>query len=637
MSLGTLQRSRSRHISRACLEALEGRRLLSFAPAATYTALSPWSIESGDFNGDGDADLVVAKESGIGVRLNAGDGTFGGEATYPIGGHEGVDVVVGDVNADGKLDLVAVTRTERISGYYAYYGYPMPIYTSVGHVKVLLGHGDGTFTPSAETVELGDGWYSSVALGDLDEDGDLDAALAQEHNNSEFGNAVTILPGDGDGTFGAPRYKAAGRMPKTVSITDVDGDSDLDLITTSSRYDPNVVLGNGDGTFQPPQSVDPGGDYAVGQAVGDVNGDARLDLVFSTHAFTTPWGTLPQMTEDRVNVLLGNSNGTFGAARSYWVGGGEFVRFGESVKLGDFNADGEIDIAAANFSTSNVSILPGNGDGTFGLPEALSIAPMGAPVDMVAADFNGDGKPDIATVNDAVSVFLNTSVAPPRPLVSVSDATVTEGNTGSANATFTLTLSHPSDVDVTVHYATANLTATAGGDYTAASGTVTIPAGQTSRTFTVAVAGDRIVEPSETFAINLSAPTTGSIRDGQGIGTILDNEPRVTINNVTKSEGNGKTTAFSFTVSLSNAYDQAVTVNYATAGGTATAETDYQSKTGTLTFAPGETTRTITIAVIGDRQREVGETFFVDLSGPSSNALVDVARGIGTILNDDNR
>jgi hypothetical protein len=203
--------------------------------------------------------------------------------------------------------------------------------------------------------------------------------------------------------------------------------------------------------------------------------------------------------------------------------------------------------------------------------------------------------------------------------------------------TFTLTLSNPSNVDVTVHYDTADITAATGSDYTAASGDVIIPAGQTSGTFTVAVKGDRLAEPSETFAVNLSVPANASIEDGQAIGTILDNEPRVSISNVAKKEGkHGKTTQFTFTVTLSAAYDQAVTMSFATANGSATtSNSDYFAKSGTLTFNPGQTTKTITIDVKGDSKREANETFYVDLFGLSGNALFTKNRGVGTILNDD--
>jgi len=166
---------------------------------------------------------------------------------------------------------------------------------------------------------------------------------------------------------------------------------------------------------------------------------------------------------------------------------------------------------------------------------------------------------------------------------------------------------------------------------------VTIPAGQTSRTFAIAVLGDRVAEPTETFAVNLSAPVNATITDGQGLGTILDNEPRISINDVSKQEGNGsKTTLFTFTVTLSAAYDQAVTMSYQTVNGTATtAGNDYIAKTGTVTFNPGETTKTITIEVKADNKKESNETFYLDLINNSSNSLFTKFRGIGTILNDD--
>jgi hypothetical protein len=259
---------------------------------------------------------------------------------------------------------------------------------------------------------------------------------------------------------------------------------------------------------------------------------------------------------------------------------------------------------------------------------------------MATGDFDGDGWLDAATANyyGTVSVLSNDQFwTLPAPQVSVRDATVTEGNTGALNATFTVTLSQTSNVDVTVRYDTAAITATAGSDFTTTSGVVTIPAGQFSRTFTVAVKGDRLGEPTETFAVNLSTPTNAAIGDGQGIGTIVDNEPRISISDVTKYEGRrNKTTLFTFTVTLSAAYDQAVTVSFRTVDGTATTgNADYTAKSGTLTFAPGETTKTITISVKGDSKKEANENFYLDLFGLSSNALFAKIRGIGTILNDD--
>jgi hypothetical protein len=200
-----------------------------------------------------------------------------------------------------------------------------------------------------------------------------------------------------------------------------------------------------------------------------------------------------------------------------------------------------------------------------------------------------------------------------------------------------VSLSAAYDAPVTVSFATADGTATVGSDYQATSGTLTVPAGQTSGTITVQVNGDRIAEPNETFVVNLSAPNYGVITDGQGVGTITDDEPRISIGTVTKAEGRkNHTTLFTFTVTLSAAYDQAVTMSFRTVNGTATSgSSDYVAKTGTLTFAPGETTKTITIEVKGDSKKETDEYFFLELFANSSNSLFTNTRGIGTILNDD--
>jgi probable HAF family extracellular repeat protein len=242
--------------------------------------------------------------------------------------------------------------------------------------------------------------------------------------------------------------------------------------------------------------------------------------------------------------------------------------------------------------------------------------------------------PTNATIGDGQGIG---TILDDEPRVSINDVTVTEGNTGAVNATFTVSLSVAYDLPVTVHYQTSNGSATAGSDYAAASGDVTIAAGQTTKTFTVAVIGDRSAEPTENFVVNLSAATNGLIVDSQGVGTILDNEPRISISDVTKSEGRkGQTTLFTFTVTLSAAYDQAVTMSYRTVNGTArTGDNDYVARAGTLTFNPGQTTKTITIEVKGDSKRECSETFYLDLFGNGGNSLFTKNRGLGTILNDD--
>ncbi len=224
------------------------------------------------------------------------------------------------------------------------------------------------------------------------------------------------------------------------------------------------------------------------------------------------------------------------------------------------------------------------------------------------------------------------------PTLSINDVTVTEGDSGTTNAVFTVTLSAASTQPVTVGYATANGTATAGSDYTGTSGTqtLTFPANTVSQSITVPVNGDTVSEPNETFTVTLSGATNATIARAQGTGTITndDGAPTLSIDDVTVTEGNSGTTNAVFTVTLSPAGSQTVTVDYATANGTATAGSDYTSTSNTLTFPADTISRTITVPVIGDTTLEPNEAFTVTLSG-ATNATIARAQGTGTITNDD--
>jgi len=283
--------------------------------------------------------------------------------------------------------------------------------------------------------------------------------------------------------------------------------------------------------------------------------------------------------------------------------------------------------------------LLGNGDGTFEPPITYNFGSL-SYASTALADFDGDGRADLAAVdwNAGVVVHMNTGDwSPPPPELRITDASLAEGNSSTTNMTFTVTLTHAATGPVTVQYATANGTATSGSDYQAASGTLVIPAGQTTGKITVPVIGDRLPEPNESFFVNLSGATGAIIADGQAEGTMVDNEPRISISDVTKAEGRrNKKTLFTFTVTLSAAYDQPVTMSFQTVNGAATtSNNDYVAKSGTLTFAPGETTKSITIEVNGDDMREANETFYLDLFGNSGNSSFAKNRGVGTILNDD--
>jgi hypothetical protein len=196
----------------------------------------------------------------------------------------------------------------------------------------------------------------------------------------------------------------------------------------------------------------------------------------------------------------------------------------------------------------------------------------------------------------------------------------------------------PAAKQLPVNYTTADNSATAGSDYVPASGTLTFTPGQLAQTLTVTINGDAAFEPNETFNVNLSSATNATIADSQGVGTISndDSQPTIAINDVSLTEGNAGTTVATFTVSLSNASSQTITVNYTTADNSATAGGDYVAASGTLTFTPGQLTQSIAVTVNGETMFEPNETFNVNLSG-ATNATIADNQGVATITNDDSQ
>ena len=228
---------------------------------------------------------------------------------------------------------------------------------------------------------------------------------------------------------------------------------------------------------------------------------------------------------------------------------------------------------------------------------------------------------------------------PSAPGLSVADATVAEGNSGTHDLAFTVTLSSAATSPVTVAYATANGTATAGTDYAALAGTLTFAAGETSKVVRVQVSGDTAVEANETVTLALSSANGATIVRGAATGTITNDDvappPTLVIGDATFAEGSAAAPGqATFTVTLSAASATPVTVSYATANGTATAGSDYVAKSGTLTFAAGETQKTIQVTAIGDAVVEANEGFTVVLTNPVGATLAD-GTGAGTVTNDD--
>ncbi len=326
-------------------------------------------------------------------------------------------------------------------------------------------------------------------------------------------------------------------------------------------------------------------------------------------------------------------------------------------------------VTLSNPSKQTITVDYATADGTATAPsDYVAIAPPvtltfnpGDPLTQtVAVTVNGDivNEPD-ETFFVNLTNAVNASIADGQgqgtilnddgvPSFTIDDVAIAEGDAGPSTgkrlavATFTVTLSNPSQQVVTVDYETADGTATAPSDYTAITPPQTLtfnPGDPLTQTVAVTVIGDVIAEPDETFFVNLTNAVNATIADGQGQGTILndDNAPSFTINDVAVTEGNSGTTLATFTVTLSNPSQQVITVDYATADGTATAPSDYVAiaTPQTLTFNPGDPlTQTVSVTVNGDLLAEANETFFVNLTN-AVNATIADGQGQGTIQNDD--
>lgn len=302
-----------------------------------------------------------------------------------------------------------------------------------------------------------------------------------------------------------------------------------------------------------------------------------------------------------------------------------------------------IDVNALDFSspvtTTPVGALDGNVNsrGITGEIAGLNI-PAGATFLIRWADSDASGADDGLAVDD---FSLTAVTSAPVPTLSIDDVSLSEGANGTTNAVFTVRLSAPATGTVTVRYNTADGTATAGSDYASGGATLTFLPGETSKQVTIVVNGDGAIEPDETFFVNLTEAVGASIADAQGRGTILnDDVPAVqpgvlSVGNATVTEGDTGTTQISFAVTRAGGSDGAVSAAWTFVAGTATAADFTGPLSGTVEFAAGQTSATITLSVLGDTNVELNETFNVTLSNPTGGATLGTASGLGTITNDD--
>jgi len=380
------------------------------------------AVVEGDFNRDGKADLAAASGNGVVVMLGTGEGAFQSGVSYPVGGigATAVSVLAGDFNHDGITDLAAISQNP-------------------GTVSIFLGNGDGAFQ-AANSATTGNNPIS-FALADFNGDGKLDVAVLDAGSNcAQSGSSdLVVFLGNGDGSLQVGRVTTLSSCSSALAAGDFNGDGKVDLIFG----DGTVFLGNGDGTFQTQSTTD----TDTYLAVADFNRDGKLDFAAAT------------LNGSTVTVFLGNGNGTFQPGTPYGVGTNP-----NSVTVVDVNGDSIPDLVTGNYTGSNISLLLGNGDGTFG--QSLNFGTQVTTVMAVEGDFNGDGKPDLAAISTkGVTVLINVSQGPGA---SASPANLSFGNQpmGTKSPPQTVTLLNSGNAPLTIN--TVSIVGAESGDFSQA-------------------------------------------------------------------------------------------------------------------------------------------------------------------------
>ena len=615
-----------------------------------YPIIGPLDVAAADFDGDGHLDVIQANDWRSRLYTTRGDGT--GKLLTPSYSTvlQRPDSIAADFNGDGKMDVatlhangtvyVALQNAEGefqiINDSWVYISGTSTTTSSntieaadfngdgradlafteavFNRLVILLNNGNNTFT----TVSVG--FVSTlqrpdvVRVADLNNDGKQDVAVL-----SATTSMFAIVQGNGDGTFiirpERPVTDSANFL-HSMAITDIDNDGNKDLLIGRgfSRY--QVFSGNGDGTFDPAQNV-PTSRAVYQIKTADINDDGLSDVLLTYGNLNTSYLTT------RVQAA-GNTSIT----TEYLS-----VPAGESITpiVADFDLDGikDVIVGGGGFPFSEAGLFRGSGNGQ--LTFAGGFPNLGGEA-FSSADFNNDGKPDYASVG---AVYLNTAIV--GPCLSISNSSVAEANAaGTSNMTFTVSLSAPSTQAVTVKYKLVGRNAVVGSDLPPATGTVTFLPGSVSETVSIPVSGDNLDELDETLNVVLFDAQNASIKDGFGIGTILDNDdpPVISIGDVSMLEGSGGYPRFDFPLSLSAPSGRLTKVLISTTNGTATSPTDFAATSHVFGVAPGVVNSSFSVTVVPDTLVEADESFSVNLSSPEAVVVGD-GNAVGTILNDD--
>ncbi len=521
--------------------------------------------------GEGDTDLMMGGEGND--YMNGGDGVdemFGGN------GNDWLQGSVGDDNLNGGSgnDLL-----EGGQGAVANDGDRLNGDSPVGLGRTIIEwNGDGT-------------------EGDMDigsyEDADI-PIVANLQTSNQNGTGSTLMD-----TYAFLEGLVGSRAGDTLTGADAN-------TSTSNGPDNYLIGGGGDDTIEGLG----GDDFIFGDsAVVDSNLYSDLDAARFGPSHSALTGTVTEWGEVRTTYADGSRGHV----------------------LGDSGTAGTSDTVVFSGSPEEYTYeLISYTDPLGGSHQAMRVT------DTVADRDGSDVVVDVELFRFTAGGVTKTFAELIPPVATINDVTITEGNSGTANATFTINLSFAHTLPVTITYTTNNGSASAPGDYTATSGSVTIPAGSTSATVSVAVNGDALYEGNDTFTVDLTGSTNATLGDAQGQGTITNDDamPSLSISNVSVTEGNSGSQLMTFTVTQSAVSGVDTTVNWGWGDDTAWEGLDYHAIPGTVTIPAGSTTGTFTVEIFGDTIVEANETFSVSLYG-AVNATIATGSATGTIIDQD--
>jgi uncharacterized delta-60 repeat protein len=547
---------------------------------AIGSGTGPFSVALGDINGDGKLDIVTANitSANVSILLGDGHGAFtASTASVGSGGPIGDIVVLGDLNGDGRPDIVTVNN-------------------NTSDIRILIADAQGGFT--ASIVPIAGAKPISVALGDLDGDGKLDIVTANNHSDD-----VGIFTGDGHGGFA---YRAVGLnggiAPESVALGDINGDGKLDIVTANGSKNVSALINDGQGGFVDHKTALGNVSFPGAVALGD----------FDT----------AQLASEDNDFVFSTANGN-------------------AIAVGDADAGAGIETVSLGVLHGKVTLASGGVTVTGGANSSASVTFTGTIAQLNAAldgfiyrgvqDYNGQDTLTV-TINDNGNAGTGGALTAvrlvPINIAAVNDAPVANNDSYSTSIDTTLTIAAlgvlGNDTDQEGNHLTvSSSTDPAHGTletFTDGSFTYTPDPGYTGPDSFTYFANDGAVDSAGAATVSITVnPVPGSI----------------VISDQAQSEGDSGTQTMTFTVTRSGG-TAAFDVNFATFDhSAAVADGDYVAKAGTLHFDAGVDTQTISVTVNGDVKQEANQTFFVNLSGATNGATISDSQGIGTIQNDD--